>query len=293
MANDTPLQDPYGENWIEVNEQDEMPADRENKYLSQGICIFWEYQFSVTMPAKIQLPAESSLLQWDLEPDFDQELVLVGFKTGREGPLLCLLQPWEPEEPENKAGTLCHMTLSGPGNPTAAERQIPYRWTAQSTLIARLQQAPQVSLTATGPATGSYALLPLAPDAGRKAAGSFYRIRCQLEDGGRTPAAPESQALSRRFGSRKFSNITASPNPFTEFIQLKIDSREAEVYDIRVYDQVGNLQIQEQLMAAASGTRVHTLDFTKGAACLPGMYRIVVENARKTIRKVIEVMKSH
>jgi Secretion system C-terminal sorting domain len=88
------------------------------------------------------------------------------------------------------------------------------------------------------------------------------------------------------------NSITAYPNPFQDFIQVKIEAEESEVYHIRVYDQIGKLQFQEQFTPVSPGADMHTLRFSAGTARQPGIYLIVVENARGNIRKVIKVLKT-
>jgi hypothetical protein len=88
------------------------------------------------------------------------------------------------------------------------------------------------------------------------------------------------------------NSLTAFPNPFQESVQLKIEAAEAEVYDIRVYDHVGRLQFRDKFTPVSPGADVHTLDFTKGSSRQPGVYLLVVENERRTIRKVIKVFKT-
>jgi hypothetical protein len=86
--------------------------------------------------------------------------------------------------------------------------------------------------------------------------------------------------------------ITAYPNPFQESIQLKIEAVEAEPYDIKVYDQVGKLQYQDKFTPGAPGADVHTLRLSQGTGRRAGVYLIVVENERRSIRKVIRVLKT-
>jgi len=85
-------------------------------------------------------------------------------------------------------------------------------------------------------------------------------------------------------------NITAYPNIFNDYINVKIEAEEPAEYGIKVYDVVGTMLYQKSFTPISPDKNIHTIDLSKNILA-KGMYLIYVENKNKKLLKVIKVIK--
>jgi hypothetical protein len=144
------------------------------------------------------------------------------------------------------------------------------------------------------PAPGNYSLAgtPYTAGGGGGTAGTPLTLNFQVVNQAVTTTLARKEVAGKAPEVPLANRITAYPNPFNDLIQVKIEAAEPEVYDIRVYDQIGKLHLHNQFRPVSPEADSYTLDFSAGTARHAGIYLIVVENERLNIRKVIRVLKT-
>jgi len=100
-------------------------------------------------------------------------------------------------------------------------------------------------------------------------------------------AAPAKESIQNQATN---INVTAYPNIFDDYINVKIEAAEPAEYAIKVYDVVGTMLYQKTFTPVSPGKDLHTIKLSKNTLA-KGMYLIYVENKNKKLLKVIKVIK--
>jgi len=174
--------------------------------------------------------------------------------------------------------------LSGPQTKTGAETAPPYALFGDS----------NGNYNAWTPATGTYSLTgtPYSGAGASGTAGTPLTISFTV--------STQTTAVSARTSSKndypveisptEYPLIIASPNPFKDVINLKVEDNEPQEYSIKVYDELGKLLYHNSFKPSSPNADVLQIQLSDGY--IPkGMYLLHIENKTKKAIKVLKIIK--
>jgi Secretion system C-terminal sorting domain len=107
-----------------------------------------------------------------------------------------------------------------------------------------------------------------------------------MKDDGKMMTADNSSKIVSSLTSRNESNLTATPNPFSNDITISYNAIKSSTSSITCYDVQGRLVKTIDITATHDGVQSYSMDLS---ACRAGLYFVRLSNGREV--QVVKVMK--